>query len=48
MIKRNQNLSQQLDHMDVKIGLLIQNRVSLQVTRVDSRENKYFGLYAYF
>ncbi|KAK0081320.1 hypothetical protein PV325_012392 [Microctonus aethiopoides] len=29
-IKRNQQLSQQLDGMDIKIGLLIQNRITLQ------------------
>lgn len=29
-IKYNQNLSQQLDSMDIKIGLLIQNRITLQ------------------
>lgn len=31
-IKHNQNLSQQLDSMYVKIGLLIQNRIALQVS----------------
>ncbi|XP_031782642.1 ras GTPase-activating-like protein IQGAP1 [Nasonia vitripennis] len=30
LIKHNQNLSQQLDSMDIKIGLLIQNRITLQ------------------
>uniref|UniRef100_A0A0C9RMV3 IQGAP1 protein n=1 Tax=Fopius arisanus TaxID=64838 RepID=A0A0C9RMV3_9HYME len=29
-IRYNQNLSQQLDNMDIKIGLLIQNRITLQ------------------
>ncbi|XP_063995334.1 ras GTPase-activating-like protein IQGAP1 [Diachasmimorpha longicaudata] len=29
-IRYNQNLSQQLDSMDIKIGLLIQNRITLQ------------------
>ncbi|XP_012270076.1 ras GTPase-activating-like protein IQGAP1 [Orussus abietinus] len=29
-IRHNQNLSQQLDNMDIKIGLLIQNRITLQ------------------
>lgn len=30
-IRHNQTLSQQLDSMDIKIGLLIQNRITLQV-----------------
>lgn len=30
-IRHNQVLSQQLDSMDIKIGLLIQNRITLQV-----------------
>lgn len=30
-IRHNQILSQQLDSMDIKIGLLIQNRITLQV-----------------
>ncbi|KAJ8679150.1 hypothetical protein QAD02_014937 [Eretmocerus hayati] len=30
LIKHNQNLSQQLDSMDIKIGLVIQNRITLQ------------------
>lgn len=30
-IKHNQNLSQQLNNMDIKIGLLIQNRITLHV-----------------
>lgn len=31
-IRHNQKLSQQLDEMDIKIGLLIQNRITLQVS----------------
>ena len=31
LIRHNQNLSQQLDSMDIKIGLLIQNRITLRV-----------------
>ena len=31
LIKHNQELSHQLDSMDIKIGLLIQNRITLQV-----------------
>lgn len=30
-IRHNQVLFQQLDSMDIKIGLLIQNRITLQV-----------------
>ncbi|XP_023246515.1 ras GTPase-activating-like protein IQGAP1 [Copidosoma floridanum] len=30
LIKHNQNLAQQLDDMDIKIGLVIQNRIALQ------------------
>ncbi|XP_043498772.1 ras GTPase-activating-like protein IQGAP1 isoform X1 [Polistes fuscatus] len=41
IIRHNQNLSQQLDSMDIKIGLLIQNRITLQdvVTHGKSLEN---------
>ncbi|KAI4496958.1 hypothetical protein M0802_007906 [Mischocyttarus mexicanus] len=41
IIRHNQNLSQQLDNMDIKIGLLIQNRITLQdvVTHGKSLEN---------
>ena len=30
-IKMNKNLEQDLDMMDVKIGLLVKNRITLQV-----------------
>nr|XP_050869767.1 ras GTPase-activating-like protein IQGAP1 isoform X2 [Vespula vulgaris] len=41
IIRHNQNLSQQLDSMDIKIGLLIQNRITLQdvVSHGKSLEN---------
>jgi len=31
-IKMNKNLEQDLDMMDVKIGLLVKNRITLQVS----------------
>jgi hypothetical protein len=35
-IRHNQLLAQQLDAMDVKIGLLVHNRIALQVWKVTS------------
>jgi len=35
-IRHNQLLAQQLDAMDVKIGLLVHNRIALQVRIINS------------